>query len=165
MNFKSSKQGDRAILELLRRFGAKIDYDLHEGLVTVFPTPLRGISIDAKQIPDLVPILAVLAAVATGRTVITGAARLRLKESDRIATTAAMLRALGGSVTETEDGLVIEGGHGLTGGTVDGAGDHRIVMSAAVAALVADGDVTIAGVEAVAKSYPHFFDLITNGNN
>lgn len=165
LNFSSSKQGDRAILDLLRRFGAKIDYDLHEGLVTVFPTPLRGISIDAKQIPDLVPILAVLAAVATGTTVITGAARLRLKESDRIATTAAMLRALGGTVTETEDGLVIEGGHRLTGGTVDGAGDHRIVMSAAIAALVAEGDVTITGIEAVAKSYPHFFDLIANGEH
>ena len=162
LNFRSSKQGDSAILELLERFGAKLDYDLHEGLVTTFPTPLQGISIDAKQIPDLVPILAVLAAAAKGKTVITGAARLRLKESDRIATTAAMLRALGGHVEETEDGLVIEGGYGLTGGVVNGAGDHRIVMSAAVAALIADGDVTITGIEAVSKSYPRFFDLITN---
>ena len=165
LNFRSSKQGDSAILELLERFGAKLDYDLHEGLVTAFPTPLRGISVNAKQIPDLVPILAVLAAAAEGTTVITGAARLRLKESDRIATTAAMLRALGGHVQETEDGLIIEGGHGLTGGTVDGAGDHRIVMSAAVAALIANGDVTVTGIEAVAKSYPHFFDLIKNEAN
>ena len=103
--------------------------------------------------------LATVAAVAKGRTVIFGGARLRLKESDRIATTAAMLRALGGTVTETEEGLVIEGG-ALTGGTANGANDHRIVMSAAIASLAASGPVTILGTGAEAKSYPDFFDLI-----
>ena len=157
-----SAQGDRAILDLLARFGARVTTDATSA--TVSPAPLYGITIDAEQIPDLVPILAVVAAGAVGETVIRGAARLRLKESDRIETTAAMLRALGGDVITTDDGLVIRGGAPLTGGVVDGAGDHRIVMSAAVAALLADGTVEIRGAEAVAKSYPEFFhDAITHG--
>ena len=159
----STAQGDAAILELLARFGAKVEISPETGSVTVSPAPLRGIEIDAKQIPDLVPILAVIAAKATGRTVIRGAARLRLKESDRIATTAALLRALGGKVTEADDGLIIDGAP-LTGGTVDGAGDHRIVMSGAIAALFANGAVTVTGAEAVEKSYPAFFELIRNPN-
>ena len=151
-----SPQGDRAIIDLLERFGAQVVRDAEGGSVTVSPAPLHGIDIDAKQIPDLVPILAVVAAKATGVTHISGAARLRIKESDRIATTAALLRALGGSVEETDDGLVIKGGTPLSGGTVDGAGDHRIVMSGAVASLFAGGTVTVTGIEAVAKSYPNF---------
>ena len=154
-----SSQGDRAILTLLERFGARVELDAARGSATVSPAPLHGIDIDARQIPDLVPILAVVAARASGKTTITGASRLRLKESDRIATTAALLRALGGTVTECDDGLVIEGSC-LTGGTVDGAGDHRIVMSGAVASLFANGAVTITGTEAVAKSYPDFFRLM-----
>jgi 3-phosphoshikimate 1-carboxyvinyltransferase len=156
-----TRQGDAAILHLLRRFGADVAWQ--EDGVTVSPAPLRGITIDARQIPDLVPVLAVIAATAQGTTHITGAARLRLKESDRIATTAALLRALGGKVTENEDGLTVEGSP-LSGGTVDGAGDHRIVMSAAVAALRTAGDVCITGADAVAKSYPTFFSLITSSD-
>ena len=155
----SSSQGDMAILDLLEKFGASVRRDPQNGSVTVSPAPLHGIDIDARQIPDLVPILSVIAATATGKTVITGAARLRLKESDRIATTAAMLRALGGSVTEAEDGLTVEG-TSLTTGTVIGSNDHRIVMSGAVASLVAKGAVTLTDAEAVAKSYPNFFELI-----
>ncbi|MBE6703355.1 MAG: 3-phosphoshikimate 1-carboxyvinyltransferase [Ruminococcaceae bacterium] len=155
----ASSQGDMAILDLLARFGAKVQKSPQTGAITVSPAPLKGIAIDARQIPDLVPILAVVAANAQGQTVISGAARLRLKESDRIATTAAALRALGGKVRETADGLIIEGGP-LTGGTVEGANDHRIVMSGAIAALTARGDVTITQTEAVSKSYPQFFELI-----
>ena len=81
------------ILTLLDKFGAKIDYDEKKEAFTVFPSPLKGIQIDARQIPDLVPVLAVVAAVAEGDTEITGAKRLRDKESDRLSTTAAMLRA------------------------------------------------------------------------
>lgn len=154
-----SAQGDMAILSMLDKFGAKIDVDEKNGNVTVSQAPLHGIQIDAKQIPDLVPILAVVAAVAEGDTEITGAARLRLKESDRIATTAAMLRALGGEVEEREDGLLIHGGKPLTGGLVDGAKDHRIVMSAAVAATVCEGEVTITDAQAAAKSFPDFFKI------
>ena len=117
--------------------------------------------IDARHVPDLVPALAVAAARLPQRTVITGAARLRLKESDRLATTAGMLRALGHDCAITDDGLVINGGEpapcGLPAREVDGANDHRIVMAAAVAAAFADRPVRIAGAEAVEKSYPDFF--------
>ena len=117
--------------------------------------------IDASGVPDLVPALAVAAAARQGRTVITGAARLRLKESDRLQTVAAMLRALGHGVTVTDDGLVIEGGAPAPCAgdvrTVDGANDHRIVMAAAVAAATADAPVRILGAQAVEKSYPDFF--------
>lgn len=117
--------------------------------------------IDASGVPDLVPALAVAAARRPGRTVITGAARLRLKESDRLETVAALLRALGHGVTVTADGLVVEGGApapcaGDTR-TVDGANDHRIVMAAAVAAAFADRPVRVTGAQAVEKSYPDFF--------
>lgn len=130
----ATAQGDRAILSLLGQ-------------------PV----IDAANVPDLVPALAVAAAALPQRTVITGAARLRLKESDRLESVAALLRALGGSVEITADGLIIEGGHPLRGGEVNGFGDHRIVMAAAVAATVANAPVRILGAEAVAKSYPDFF--------
>ncbi len=153
-----SAQGDRAILSLLRAFGAQLEADAEAEAVTVFPAPLHGIEIDAKQIPDLVPVLAVVAAAAEGDTRITGAGRLRIKESDRIATTAALLRSLGGEVEELADGLLIHGGKPLTGGTVSGAGDHRIVMSAAVASLLCSEPVTILGAEAAKKSYPLFFE-------
>ncbi len=159
--FPDSAQGDAEILSLLVRFGADVTVDAARRAVTVSPAPLHGIHIDAKQIPDLVPVLAVIATAADGVTKITGAERLRIKESDRIATTAALIRALGGKVEEHEDGLTVHGTPRLTGGTVDGAGDHRIVMSAAVAALRADAPVTIVGAEAVRKSYPHFFDTLT----
>ena len=157
----TSAQGDAKILDLLRRFGAIVTTDAAQRAVTVTPAPLHGIHIDAKQIPDLVPVLAVIATAADGVTKITGAARLRIKESDRIATTAALIRALGGKIEEHEDGLTVYGTKHLTGGTVDGAGDHRIVMSAAVASLRANAPVTILGAEAVKKSYPHFFDTLT----
>ena len=118
-------------------------------------------AIDASNVPDLVPALAVAAAARPGRTVITGAARLRLKESDRLKSVAAMLRALGHGVCMTPDGLVIEGGAPAPCAEdvrmVDGANDHRIVMAAAVAAAFADGPVRITGAEAVEKSYPDFF--------
>ena len=118
-------------------------------------------AIDAGHVPDLVPALAVVAASLPQTTVITGAARLRLKESDRLATTAAMLHALGHRCRVTEDGLIIEGGPPEAAGepirTVDGANDHRIVMAAAVAAAFADRPVRITGAEAVEKSYPDFF--------
>lgn len=151
-----SLQGDSAILSLLARFGARVE--IGESGVTVSPAPLTGIDVDAKQIPDLVPILAVVATAATGVTHITGAERLRLKESDRLASVTAFLRTLGGDITETPDGLTIVGGKPLHGGTVDACGDHRIAMSAAAAALLSRGVVTIPHAQCVQKSYPTFFE-------
>ena len=152
-----SPQGDKAIVEVLRRMGGEI-LKQDDGSLTVLPSRLHGVEINAAQIPDLVPILAVAASVAEGETLITGAARLRLKESDRLKTVRDMITALGGHITETEDGLIIRGITRLKGGTVDSAGDHRIAMSGAVASLVCEGTVTVTGAEAVAKSYPKFWE-------
>lgn len=113
--------------------------------------------IACEDIPDLVPALSVCAALQPQTTVITGAARLRLKESDRLATVAAMLENLGVDVKIHDDGLTIFGRSTFKGCTVNGANDHRIVMAAAIAATCADGPVTITDCEAVNKSYPDFF--------
>ncbi|MGN0801756.1 MAG: 3-phosphoshikimate 1-carboxyvinyltransferase [Candidatus Faecivicinus sp.] len=132
-----SVQGDRAVLEMLNQLGGKID---------------------VSGTPDLVPALAVAATAHPGVTRITGAARLRIKESDRLRTVADMLRALGGQVDELDDGLVIHGGAPLRGGTVNGCNDHRIVMAAAIAGTIAQGPVHITDAQAVSKSYPAFFN-------
>lgn len=159
-----SAQGDSAALALFRRFGADIATDA--GGIRCRRAPLHGIDINAAQIPDLVPILAVTAAFAEGVTHIFHAERLRIKESDRLAATADGLRRLGARVEETADGLRIHGGGPLTGGEVDGCNDHRIVMSMAVAALRCSGPVTISDAQSVAKSWPGFFiDFIHLGGN
>lgn len=155
----NSRQGDREILPLLRQMGTRTE--ISGNAVTVYPSALSGISVDAQDIPDLVPVLAVLGAYASGETVIRGAARLRLKESDRLAAVSELLLTLGGEVTVTEDGLRIRGSAGrLNGGSVSSAGDHRIAMSAAVAALFCTSPVTVTGAEAVEKSAPDFWEQL-----
>lgn len=154
-----SRQGDMAIVEILRRFGAEVVTE--NGSVTVKGgNTLHGTHIDASQIPDLVPVLATVASVAEGKTVIYGASRLRIKESDRLLTTKTMLTDLGADVSETEDGLIINGKDRLTGGITQGFNDHRIAMSAAVASVVCSLPVTVTGAECVAKSYPDFWSDI-----
>lgn len=133
----NSNQGDRAAADLL-------------------PALAHNCTIDAAHIPDLVPILAVVAGANRGAA-FTNIQRLRLKESDRVASVIAMIQALGGCASAIEDTLVIHG-TGLTGGTVDSCNDHRIAMAAAIAATVCTGPVTILGAEAVNKSYPTFWD-------
>ena len=118
----------------------------------------RTVEIDVSNCPDLLPPLAVMAAFHDGTTRLINAARLRLKESDRLATVTKMLTALGGQVEEGPDWLAIPGTRFLKGGTVDGANDHRIVMAAAIAATRCTGPVTILGAEAVNKSYPRFWE-------
>jgi 3-phosphoshikimate 1-carboxyvinyltransferase len=132
-----SAQGDKAVFHLLS--------DLEQQT-----------TISAKDIPDLIPILSVIAAAKRG-AVFTDIARLRLKESDRIASTIAMLRALGGKAEATDNTLTVHPSE-LTGGTVDSMNDHRIAMSAAIAAIVCKEDVTIRNAECVSKSYPKFFE-------
>ncbi|MBO4937905.1 MAG: 3-phosphoshikimate 1-carboxyvinyltransferase [Oscillospiraceae bacterium] len=132
-----SPQGDRAaarILPLLKQFT----------------------TVDAADIPDLVPILAITAGAKSGAA-FHNIQRLRIKESDRVASTIAMIEALGGKAEATEDTLTVWG-TGYTGGTVHAQNDHRIAMSAAIAATVCSGPVTILGAEAVQKSYPKFWD-------
>ena len=114
--------------------------------------------IDLSGCPDLLPPRAVMAAVRNGTTRFINAARLRIKESDRLATVHRMLTALGGNAEELPDGLTVQGVPKLTGGTVEGANDHRIVMAAAIAATACQSPVTILGAQAVHKSYPDFWE-------
>ena len=118
--------------------------------------------IDCAQIPDLVPPLAALAAFCPGRTAFIGAARLRLKESDRIESTVQMLKNLGARAGALPDGLWVEGQKRLPGGTVDSAGDHRIAMAAAIAATACAGSVKVRGAQATEKSYADFWKDYVN---
>ena len=152
----SSLQGDREILSLLRAFGAEVSAE--GSAVFCRWAPLRGTEIDASNIPDLVPVLAAVAAHARGDTRIRGVRRLRLKESDRVVSVLAMIRGLGGEAEAGENEIVIHGKGRLPGGRVDAFRDHRIVMAAAVAASRAEGPSEIQGIEAADKSYPGFFD-------
>ena len=163
-----SAQGDREIVKLLRQFGAKIE--VQEDTVTAYPsrTSLHGIVIDASQIPDMVPALALVASAAKGTSEIRHAERLRLKESDRLMSITEVLNALGGRVEERPDGLVITGRDVLSGGRADGYNDHRIVMMAAIASLITTDKVILTGGAAVNKSYPTFFTVLEEnemGNN
>ncbi len=158
-----SPQGDKVILDILRNFGANVS--VAGDAVTVLPAVLTGIEIDIRETPDLLPILAIVAACAKGETRFINGARLRLKESDRLCTTAKLITDLGGGATELPDGLVIRGGT-LSGGTVDSFHDHRIAMAAAIAATRCQEPVTIYDAGAAAKSYPRFYeDFIKLGGN
>ena len=133
-----SAQGDRAVMDILRQ------------MKTGCPT------VSAADIPDLIPVLSVAAAFSHG-AVFTDIQRLRLKESDRVSSVVSMINGLGGSAQATEDTLTIHS-IPLTGGTVDSVNDHRIAMSAAIAATVCTEAVTILGADAVNKSYPRFWE-------
>ena len=153
----NSTQGDRKILDILKRMGASVEICDNE--ITVKKNKLMGTMVNGGDIPDLVPVVSVIAAMCDkGVTHIVNASRLRLKESDRIATTEALLSKVGAAVSETDDGLVIWGENDLIGGRVEGANDHRIVMSAAILSCLCVLPVDIVGAEAVEKSYPHFFE-------
>ena len=151
-----STQGDRAILGALALLGARVERGATS--VTVRPDALKGCRLDVSSCPDLVPPLAAVAACAEGTTAIVGAARLRIKESDRLQTVSDAVNALGGRVTQPDAGLVIEGAATLAGGQVDAANDHRIAMMSAVLATRCEGPSSIRGAQCVAKSYPAFFD-------
>lgn len=152
---KDSTQGDKKCAEILARFGAKVTQLDNE--VTVEKGELKAITIDASQIPDLVPVLSVCAAFAEGTTRIINAERLRIKECDRLKATAELLNNLGGKVKELSDGLEITGVSSLKGGNVNGYNDHRIIMSAAVCAARSDEDITATFAMSINKSYPDFY--------
>ena len=152
---KDSTQGDKKCAEILARFGAKVTQLDNE--VTVEKGKLKAITIDASQIPDLVPVLSVCAAFAEGTTKIINAERLRIKECDRLKATAELLNNLGGKVKELSSGLEITGVSSLKGGKVNGYNDHRIVMSAAVCAARSDEDITATFAMSINKSYPDFY--------
>jgi len=156
-----SAQGDSAIVEIVDRMGAAVEWDRDAGEITVANGDLQGIEVGVADTPDLLPTIAVLGAAADGTTRITDCEHVRYKETDRVTAMAESLEAMGASVEEAEDELTIHGGEStLAGTTLDGRGDHRIVMSLAVAGLVADGTTSITGAEHVDVSFPDFFDVL-----
>lgn len=156
------------IVELLRDWGADISVERHEDwygepvgtlMITGVGASLSGGTIDGAAVPgviDELPLIAALAPFTADGVEIRDAAELRVKESDRIATIAAALRALGIEVDEFPDGLAVRGGQRLAGGTVDAAGDHRIALAMGAVGLAATGPVTVHGAEAMSVSYPGF---------
>lgn len=150
-----SSQGDRQMATVMGAMGARVSTS-GQG-VAVTARPLSARTIDVSDIPDLSAPIAAVCAFAPGTSRIVGAARLRLKESDRIETICAALSGMGARVSADADSITIQGGPSLAGGQVDAAGDHRIAMMAAIAAAYATGPTTIHGAECVAKSYPGFF--------
>jgi 3-phosphoshikimate 1-carboxyvinyltransferase len=151
-------QGDKAILGILKRMGVqgnvcpqKVEIEGKGGL-------LKAVDVDAKNIPDLVPVCAVLACYAKGTSKIHDAHRLRYKESNRLLTLYLELKKMGAQISMEEDSLTIEGPSPLHGAVIDSHNDHRIAMACAIAALGATGETRIQDAECVRKSYPHFFN-------
>lgn len=156
-----SLQGDRAILDILREMGAEII--ISGSIVTVKAAKLSAVTIDAREIPDLVPVLSVLCSFCEGESHIINAGRLRFKESDRLSAMTSELKKLGADIEERPESLAIRGKTFLSGGNVDGWGDHRIAMSMAVAAIRCDNPVKLTGADTVRKSYPRFWDDFEKG--
>ncbi len=153
---RKSIQGDSQIIPLLQSMGVSIEFVNDK--YTINPSEPVSFDIDVSNIPDLVPILAVLASQAKGRTRIFNASRLRFKESDRLASTQKELRKMGAQINVTGDEIIINGPTPLLGAVIDSHSDHRIAMACAVAGLVADGPTKIEGMECVSKSYPNFIE-------
>lgn len=151
----NSAQGDKEIVNILKRFGA--DIEVNEKYIRSRKSNLHATDIDVSDVPDTVPALAVAAAFADGVTTISGGERLRLKESDRIESVVTNLRRLGVKAEEKCDGMVITGG-GAKGAELSGFNDHRIPMAFSVAALCAEGETTITDAHSINKTYPNYFD-------
>ncbi|MEM1563493.1 MAG: 3-phosphoshikimate 1-carboxyvinyltransferase [Candidatus Bathyarchaeia archaeon] len=160
----SSKQGDKAILEILRQSGLEVK--IGEGFVEVGGKLRDAINVNAEDIPDLVPVCAAIACYTTGTSEIRNAGRLRYKESDRLTSLYTEFRKMGADITIKGDGLTIRGPCKLHGAVIDPHNDHRIAMACAAAALGAESDTIIMNAECVGKSYPKFFrDLRLLGAN
>ncbi|MFB6118591.1 3-phosphoshikimate 1-carboxyvinyltransferase [Halosegnis sp.] len=158
---RPSAQGDAAIVDILESMGATLTWDRAAGEIRAEQSALSGIEVGVADTPDLLPTIAVLGAAADGTTRITNCEHVRYKETDRVAAMAEELTTLGAVVEEEPDTLVVHGGEStLTGGTVSGHADHRIIMSLAVAGLVADDPVTVEGADHVDVSFPGFFDTL-----
>jgi len=153
-------QGDKAIMDILRRAGAKV---ISSGSsVTSEKEDLEAVDVDMGDTPDLFPIVAVLLSTAKGTSRLHGAPHLRFKESDRIESTVRMINTLGGDATGTEDGCIIRGVARLRGGSIDHLDDHRIMMAAAVASLVCSGPVSMKDTGCHTVSYPEFVEQMVS---
>lgn len=151
-----SKQGDRAVIDILSAMGADIIQN-GNSISVCGKKRLSPTSIDLSQIPDLAPVLAAVASCAEGETLLFNARRLRLKESDRIYAICDMLNAVGCNATGGNDYIKINGNGFISGGKADSHNDHRIAMSLAVCASAATNNIIITNAEAVTKTYPEFF--------
>ncbi len=155
-----SRQGDSAIIDILRRMGAEISWNKETGDLRIEGGELSGVKVDASLTPDLVPTIAVLGAVARGNTLVYNAEHVRHKETDRLHAMAVELSKMGADIRERPDGLEITGGK-LHGADVSGYHDHRIVMALTVAGFVAGG-TRIDSAESVDVSYPGFFQAMAD---
>jgi 3-phosphoshikimate 1-carboxyvinyltransferase len=163
-------------LRILERMGAIVLGELEQPAAAVAVAepvsdldvtagPLQGTVVEAEEVPlaiDELPLVALLGCFAEGETVVRGAQELRVKESDRIAGVVDGLRALGATIEATADGFVVTGAGGLRGGAIDARGDHRMAMLGAVAGLVSQEGVEVAGMEAAAVSYPGFAEDLSS---
>ena len=152
---QNSSQGDKAVVDIVKAMGGNITLGNHTIITKKAQT--HGVTIDAAQCPDIIPVLTVLAALSEGKTEIINAARLRIKESDRLKAITTELNKLGADVSELSEGLVINGTSKLRGGIVESWDDHRIAMALAIASIKCTGPVVIKNSHAVSKSYPGFF--------
>ncbi|MCL1965731.1 MAG: 3-phosphoshikimate 1-carboxyvinyltransferase, partial [Candidatus Bathyarchaeota archaeon] len=161
LNYKSM-QGDRAILDVLEQMGVieKICDDSIK--VQGVDGVLKAVDIDAKNIPDLIPICTVLACYANGQSKIFNAQRLKFKESDRLAAIYEELTKMGASIDIDESSLTIKGPCKLEGAAINSHNDHRIAMACAVAALRAKGETIVKNADCVRKSYPSFFNDLSS---
>ena len=156
----NSLQGDREILDIIKNTGARIVKGPNGGIMAKKTAVMHGITVDAKNIPDLVPIVAVLCSFCSGESRIINAGRLRHKESDRLRSTATELGRLGVDIVEERDGLKIIGRDLVEGNVCSSWNDHRIAMALSIAACRAEGCIEITGAEkAVTKSYPDFYKV------
>lgn len=155
----NSTQGDKKIVEILKRFGVEVIY-CEKSIRVKAKNNLKAIDIDVKDTPDLVPVIAILASVSQGTTIIRNISRLRFKESDRVDSISSVLTSMGIDVKIDGDIMYITGGS-ISGAKIDSFGDHRIVMMASMLSTVAVGRVEIRGYEAVNKSFPDFFKILS----
>lgn len=154
-------QGDKAIVDIFKQMGAAIDWNTDTQTMHVHPTPvLNGVVVDINHCIDCIAILAVVACFANGPTHITGASIARKKESNRLEVMADALNAMGGRVTETDDGLIIEPAK-LHGCTLHSHHDHRVAMALAIAGLGATGEQVIEDVDCIQKTFPNFVEAMT----
>ncbi|MPW26215.1 3-phosphoshikimate 1-carboxyvinyltransferase [Alkalibaculum sp. M08DMB] len=151
-----SLQGDKVIVDIIEEMGGKIESFLLGYKTSMSST--KGVTIDASQCPDLVPILSVIGATSGGITEIVNAKRLRIKESDRLQAITQVLTTLGADIVEYTDGLIIRGKEKLIGGEVDSHNDHRIAMAVAIASIKCEEKVIITNSQSIEKSYPNFWE-------
>jgi 3-phosphoshikimate 1-carboxyvinyltransferase len=159
------------IIRLLQRMGTSIQFKITSsepepsGWIKIEKSDLRGVEIEPSEVPfliDEIPLIAVLAALAKGTTIVRGAEELRVKETDRLEAVAKNLRAMGGRIELLPDGFIIEGPQSLQGARLESFGDHRIAMAFSIAALAAKGLTEIQESDCVSISYPEFYETLNS---